>query len=144
MNKIFLIGNLTKDPEGAETPNGVSVCRFSVAVNRPYTDGNGERQTDFFNITAWRGLAENCVKYLSKGKKVAVTGSMQMRVWEDNDGNKHQAVDVIANEVEFLSPSEQAGEKSAAKRSTNEGREPRRENPRGRLQEFDDDGDIPF
>lgn len=143
MNKIFLIGNLTKDPEGSETPNGVSVCRFSVAVNRPYTDGNGERQTDFFNITAWRGLAENCVKYLSKGKKVAVTGSVQMRVWEDNDGNKHQAVDVIASEVEFLSPAEKSESAGAAGRNSGgESAKKGRKNPM--LEVYDDDGDCPF
>lgn len=144
MNKVFLIGNLTRDPEGSETANGVRVCHFTVAVNRNYTDGNGEWQTDFFNVTAWRGLAESCEKYLSKGKKVAVWGSMQMRVWEDNDGNKHQAVDIIAQDVEFLSPAEQSGgERSEQKGKSNGGRETRRGSS-PRLEEFDDDGDIPF
>lgn len=104
MNKVILIGNLTRDPELNETASGVSVCRFSIAVNRAYTNGEGERQTDFFNCTAWRGVAENVAKYCKKGNKIAVTGSVQMRTWEDNDGNKHQGVDVIAQDVEFLTP----------------------------------------
>lgn len=69
MNKVTIIGNLTRDPEIAETPTGVTVCKFAVAVNRKYKDDNGEVVTDFFNVVAWRGLAENCGKYLAKGKK---------------------------------------------------------------------------
>ena len=79
MNKVFLIGNLTRDPEISETNSGVSVCHFGIAVNRNYSSGDGERQTDFFNVTAWRGLAENVGKYCKKGNKVAVTGSIQIR-----------------------------------------------------------------
>ena len=75
MNKVFLIGNLTRDPELTETSSGVAICRFSIAVNRNYTTG-GERQTDFFNCTAWRGLGENVAKYAKKGNKVAVNGSI--------------------------------------------------------------------
>lgn len=104
MNKLFLIGNLTKDPELSETPNGVACCRFGIAVNRPYTGNDGERQTDFFNVTTWRGQAENCGRFLSKGKKVAIVGSIQNRTYEDKDGVKRTVTDIIANEVEFLSP----------------------------------------
>lgn len=135
MNKVFLIGNLTRDPELTETASGVSVCRFSIAVNRNYTDADGERQTDFFNCTAWRGQAETIARYTQKGKKVAVTGSIQLRSYEDNEGIKRTAVDIITQEVEFLSPKASDDEVEAPK-------------PKGKkkptLQEMDDDSDIPF
>lgn len=103
MNKVYLIGNLTRDPEMSETQSGVAFCRLGLAVNRPYSSSDGERQTDFFNITVWRTQAENCGRYLKKGSKVAVVGSLQNRSYEDKDGNKRQVTDIIANEVEFLS-----------------------------------------
>ena len=103
MNKITLIGNLTRDPELSQLPSGVSVCKFGIAVNRNFTNTNGERETDFFNITAWRGLGENCAKYLAKGRKVCVVGNVQIRNYEDKDGNKRTAVDVVAEDIEFLS-----------------------------------------
>lgn len=103
MNKITLIGNLTRDPELSQLPSGVSVCKFAIAVNRNFTNANGERETDFFKITAWRGLGENCAKYLAKGRKVCVVGSVQIRNYEDKDGNRRTAVDVVAEDIEFLS-----------------------------------------
>ena len=110
MNKEFLIGNLTKEPDLAETPNGVAVCKFSVAVSRDYANADGERETDFFNITVWRGRAENCGKYLKKGNKVAIVGTLQNRSYEDKDGIKRNVTDIIASEVEFLTPKQQDGE----------------------------------
>jgi single-strand DNA-binding protein len=110
MNKVILIGNLTRDPELSETPNGVPVCRFAIVVSRDYANANGTRETDFFNITVWRGRAENCGKYLKKGNKVAVVGSLQNRSYEDKDGIKRNVTDVIANEVEFLTPKSAQGE----------------------------------
>ena len=104
MNKVILVGNLTRDPELTETTSGVAVCRFSIAVTRDYANSDGNRETDFFNITVWRGRAENCGKYLKKGNKVAVVGSLQNRSYEDKDGIKRNITDVIANEVEFLTP----------------------------------------
>ncbi len=106
MNKVILIGNLTKDPEGGETTSGIPYSRLSIAVNRPFTDENGERQADFFNVTVWRAQAQNCLKYLCKGKKVCIVGRLQNRTYEDRDGNKRMATDIIAEEVEFLSPSD--------------------------------------
>jgi len=103
MNKVYLIGNLTRDPETSETGSGVTLCRFAIAVNRNYSSSDGERQTDFFNITVWRALAENCGKYLKKGSKVAVVGSLQNRSYEDKDGIKRNVTDIVASEVEFLS-----------------------------------------
>ena len=88
MNKVILVGNLTRDPELTETPSGVAVCRFAIAVSRDYANADGTRETDFFNITVWRGRAENCGKYLKKGNKVAVIGSLQNRSYEDKDGIK--------------------------------------------------------
>ncbi len=104
MNKVFLIGNLTRDPELTQTASGVSVCRFTIAVKRNYTTGDSERETDFFNCTAWRGLADSVARYCKKGSKVAVSGSIQMRNYEDNNGQKRIAVDIIAKDVEFLTP----------------------------------------
>ena len=104
MNKVILVGNLTRDPELTETPSGVAVCRFAIAVSRDYASADGTRETDFFNITVWRGRAENCGKYLKKGNKVAVVGSLQTRSYEDKDGIKRNVTDIVANEVEFLTP----------------------------------------
>lgn len=113
MNKVILVGNLTKDPELSETPSGVAVCKFSLAVSRDYTNAEGNRDTDFFNITVWRGRAENCGKYLKKGNKVAIVGSLQTRSYEDKDGIKRNVTDVIANEVEFLTPKQSGQEEES-------------------------------
>lgn len=103
MNKVFLIGNLTRDPEVSVVGSGVQICRFAIAVNRSYTNSEGNRETDFLNITAWRNLAERCGKYLRKGTKVAVSGSIQVRSYEQN-GEKRIATDIVADDVEFLTP----------------------------------------
>ncbi len=135
MNKVFLIGNLTRDPEMSETPSGIPYCRLGLAVNRPYSGSDGERATDFFNITVWRAQAENCGRYLKKGSKVSVVGSLQNRSYEDKDGNKRQVTDIIANEVEFLSvrnQSEASGEPEAPVRPS-----------KPTLQQVDDD-ELPF
>ena len=102
MNKVFLIGNLTRDPELSETNSGIAVCRFGLAVNRQYASSDGERETDFFQVTAWRGTGENVARYCKKGHKVAVVGSIQMRNYEDREGVKRTAVDIVAQDVEFL------------------------------------------
>ena len=107
MNKVILIGNLTKDPELRTTPSGVSVCSFSLAVQRDFADSNGERTADFFNITVWREKGENCAKYLKKGKKASIVGTLQNRKYEDRDGAIRYATEILASEVEFLSPKEQ-------------------------------------
>ena len=103
MNKVILIGNLTRDPELSNTASGVAMCRMGIAVNRNYTNSEGNRETDFFNITTWRGLAERCGKYLRKGSKIALVGNLQMRSFEVN-GEKRSMIDIIAEDVEFLSP----------------------------------------
>lgn len=103
MNKVFLIGNLTKDPEVSVTTGGVNNCRFSVAVTRRYTGQNGARETDFFTVVCWRGQAENCGKYLKKGSKVGIVGSIQNRSYEGNDGVRRYSTEIVADEVQFLS-----------------------------------------
>lgn len=105
MNKVILIGNLTKDPELTTTTSGINVCKMSIAANRSFANADGERETDFFNVVAWRNIADNCDKYLSKGKKVGVVGRLQSRNYEDKDGNKRYVIEVMADEVEFLTPS---------------------------------------
>ena len=109
MNKVILVGNLTRDPELSETQSGIAVCRFAIAVSRDYANADGTRETDFFNITVWRGRAENCGKYLKKGNKVAVVGSLQNRSYEDKDGVKRNVTDVVASEEEFLTPKNAQG-----------------------------------
>lgn len=103
VNRVWLIGNLTKDPESQTTSSGITVCRFTLAVQRKFSNANGEKETDFINIVAWRTLAENCIKYLKKGSKVAVVGSIQTRSYDAQDGTKHYVTEIIAEEVEFLS-----------------------------------------
>jgi single-strand DNA-binding protein len=102
MNKVFLIGNLTRDPELSTTQSGVSMCRFAVAVNRPFTNASGQRDVDFIDVTAWRALGENCHKYLRKGRKACVVGRIETRTYEQ-EGVKKYAFGVVADEVEFLS-----------------------------------------
>jgi single-strand DNA-binding protein len=102
MNKVMLIGNLTRDPELTTTNNGISLCRFSLAVQRRFSSNDGEKEVDFFNIVVWRAPAENCYKYLKKGSKVGIVGSIQTRNYEDNNGIKRYATDIVAEEVEFL------------------------------------------
>ena len=104
MNKITLIGNLTHDPEVRSTPSGVTICTFTIAVNRRFASQGGERQTDFFRINAWRQLGDTCARYLQKGRKVAVIGELQARTYEAKDGTTRMSLDVSADEVEFLTP----------------------------------------
>lgn len=114
MNKVFLIGNLTKDPEMRSTQSGVAVCNFTIAVNRRFRNQQtGQQETDFLNVVAWRQLAELCSKYLAKGRKVAVTGSIQTRTYEAKDGSKRSTFDIVADEVEFLTQNQQGGEHGA-------------------------------
>ncbi len=100
MNKAMIIGNLTKDPELRKTASDVSVCTFTVAVSRQFN----RDETDFIPVVVWRGLADNCSRYLAKGRKVAVFGRIQTRNYEDNNGQRRYVTEIIADDVEFLSP----------------------------------------
>ena len=137
MNKVILVGNLTRDPELSETPSGVAVCRFSIAVSRDYANNEGNRETDFFNITVWRGRAENCGKYLKKGNKVAVVGSLQTRSYEDKDGIKRNVTDIVASEVEFLTPRNASADSESEAGTVSTRREPPQ-------LEAIDDNQLPF
>ena len=136
MNKVFLIGNLTRDPELSEANSGVSLCRFAIAVNRRFSGGDAERQTDFFNVTAFRGLADNIARFCKKGNKVAVVGSIQIRNYEDNNGQRRTFVDVVADDVEFLTPKNSG--------ASDDDYAPAAPKKKPALEPFEDDGDIPF
>lgn len=102
MNKIFIVGNLTAAPEMRSTRTGDNVCSFNVAVDRRFDVR--EKKTDFFRVSAWRGLGENCHKYLDKGKKVAVVGELHANTYQDPNGNMRYSLDVKADDIEFLTP----------------------------------------
>ena len=102
MNKAILIGRLTKDPELRTTPTGRNVCQFSVAVNRTYTNTNGEREADFINCVVWDKQAENLAKYQKKGNQIAVEGRIQTRNYDDKDGKKVYVTEILANNISFL------------------------------------------
>ena len=104
MNKVFLIGNLTKDPDVRTTGGGTSVCTFSIAVDRRFKAQNGEKVTDYFNIVAWRQLADLGGRYLAKGRKVSVVGELQNRSYDAKDGTKRYVTEIVADEIEFLTP----------------------------------------
>jgi len=109
MNKIFLIGNLTRDPELRTTPNGFTVCSFGLAVNRR-RKVEGQPDVDFFNISAWRQLGETAAKYLSKGRKACVVGTLTMRTYTANDGTLRSSLEVDADDIEFLPSAPLSGE----------------------------------
>jgi len=102
MNKVILIGNLTKDPELSTTNSGINYCRFTLAVPKRFAQA-GERDAEFINIVVWRVQADNCHKYLKKGSKACVVGSLQTRNYDAQDGSKRYVTEVVAEEVEFLS-----------------------------------------
>lgn len=115
MNKIFIIGNLTHDPESRTTTNGTSVCTFTVAVSRRFAGQDGQKQTDYFRVNAWRQLGDICQKFLAKGRKCAVVGELQARTYEGKDGVMRMSLEISADEVEFLSP---RGDQSSSGGST--------------------------
>ena len=107
MNKALLIGNLTRDPEMRTGASGIPVCTFTLAVNRRFTDANGNRQADFINVVAFKKTAELCARYLAKGRKCGIVGMIQTRTYNAQDGPKRYVTEVIAEEVEFLSPAQE-------------------------------------
>lgn len=115
MNKLTIIGNLTRDPELRTTSTGLNVCTFTVAVNRRRSGNSNQPEADFFRVTAWRQLGENCQRYLAKGRKVAVVGAVSVSTYTGNDGNTRASLEVTADDVEFLSSrNEDAGYAPAA------------------------------
>ena len=113
MNKVILMGRLTRDPELRTTPQGVSVCTFSVAVDRGYVRQGEERQADFINVVAWRSTAEFVSKYFIKGQMIAVVGRLQTRNYDDKDGKKVYVTEVVADEISFADSKRDNGQASA-------------------------------
>lgn len=136
LNRVILIGRLTGDPELRYTPGGSAVSRFTLAVDRPFTNKQGERETDFINVVVWQKQAETCANYLNKGRLVAVEGRLQVRSYDDNQGIRRRAAEVVAENVRFLDRPKEAvsgGEAEIAPEGVNFGSEI----------DFKDD-DIPF
>ena len=109
MNKVFLIGRLTRDPELRYTGNNTAVASFSLAVQRNFANQQGEREADFFNITVWRKQAENVKNYLSQGSQVAIEGRLQTRSYDDANGQKRYVTEVVADNVEFIGSRNSSG-----------------------------------
>ncbi|MGO4539114.1 single-stranded DNA-binding protein [Paenibacillus sp. 2TAB19] len=109
LNRVILIGRLTRDPELRYTPAGVAVTQFTIAVDRPFTSGQGEREADFIPVVTWRQLAETCANYLRKGRLTAVEGRIQVRNYENNEGKRVYVTEVIADNVRFLESNKEGG-----------------------------------
>ena len=139
LNKIFLMGRLTRDPELRRTQTGTPVASFSLAVDRDFKDkATGERSTDFIDVVAWRQTAEFVSRYFTTGRMAVVEGRLQIRDWTDKDGGKRRSAEVIADGIYF------AGAKAAppSEGNADEGTLP--PPPAGDLQDLDDDGELPF
>ncbi len=113
MNKVFLIGRLTRDPELRYTGSNTAVATFSIAVNRNFSNQDGVREADFINIVVWRKQAENVKNYLSQGSQVAIDGRIQTRSYDDQNGNKRYVTEVVADNVEFLGSKNSQGSQSS-------------------------------
>jgi single-strand DNA-binding protein len=112
LNKVMIIGNLGRDPEMRYTPSGRPVTTFSVATSRSWNTSEGEKhvETEWFNVVAWSNLAEICKQYLIKGQQVYIEGRLQTRHWDDQEGNKHTSVEIVANEMIILGERRETGE----------------------------------
>jgi single-strand DNA-binding protein len=122
LNKVMIIGNLGRDPEMRYTPSGRPVTTFSVATSRTWNTSEGEKhvETEWFNVVAWSNLAEICKQYLTKGQQVYIEGRLQTRHWDDQEGNKHTSVEIVANEMIILGERRETGETSAESESIEE------------------------
>jgi single-strand DNA-binding protein len=132
-NKTILMGRLTADVELRETASGHQVANFNIAVDRGYGE---KKETDFFPVVAWNGMAETIAKHFSKGSQILVSGQLQNRQWEDNKGSKHTTTELIATEFSFCGTKENS--------STHSSTESRTSQNKPILQAMDDDNDIPF
>ena len=120
LNRVILMGRLTKDPELRHTQSGLSVTSFSIAVDRSYKGQDGERETDFYDVVAWRSTADFVCNYLSKGRMVVVEGKLQTRSWQDKSGNNRKSVEVVADSV-YFGDSKKDGDSGGANQSRNSG-----------------------
>lgn len=107
LNRIVVVGRLTRDVDMRTTQDGTAVANFTVAVDRNFTNARGEKETDFIPVVVWRGLAETCARFLSKGKLVAAEGRLQVRTYEANDGSKRTISEIVADNVQFLTPKQE-------------------------------------
>ena len=122
LNKVMIIGNLGRDPEMRYTPSGRPVTTFSVATSRAWNTSEGEKhvETEWFNVVAWSSLAEICKQYLTKGQQVYIEGRLQTRHWDDQEGNKHTSVEIVANEMIILSERREVSESTGEPEATDE------------------------
>ncbi|MGX0021464.1 single-strand DNA-binding protein [Staphylococcus hominis] len=141
INRVILVGRLTKDPEYRQTPNGVSVATFTLAVNRSFTNSQGEREADFINVVVFRKQAENVNKYLSKGSLAGVDGRIQSRSYENNEGRRVFVTEVVADNVQFLEPKNNNQQNN---QSQQQGQESANNNPFSNNNADIDTDDLPF
>ena len=137
LNKIIIMGRLTRDPELRRTGSGTAVTSFSLAVDRDFKSQSGEKETDFIDVVAWRNTGEFAAKYLAKGRMAAVEGRIQVRDWQDKDGNKRRSAEILADSV-YFGDSKRDGDGSKAKG------EPTYDPTGGFSQLADDDSELPF
>ena len=151
-NKVILIGNMTADPELKQTTGGISVCSFSIAVNRRFAKAEqGQQNVDFINIVTWRQQAEFVSRYFKKGNPILICGQLQTRTWTDNQGQKRYATDVVADEVSFVGPATQNAPSVPAQAPVGNGYTPDaygapafNSAPGATFEEIPNDGDLPF
>ena len=150
LNKVVLAGRITADPELKQTSSGISVLSFTIAINRSYVSKNndqGERQADFINVVAWRTTAEFISKYFRKGSAICVTGSIQTRSWQDQQGQKRYVTEVVADEAAFVESRADAGNNQAGYGSDTYGAAPSFSSNIGSAPNFEEhntDDDLPF
>ncbi|GAA4867319.1 single-stranded DNA-binding protein SsbA [Paenibacillus vulneris] len=158
LNRVILIGRLTRDPELRYTPSGVAVTTFTLAVDRPFTNQQREREADFINIVTWRQLAETCANYLRKGRLAAVEGRIQVRNYDNNEGRRVYVTEVIADNVRFLESANSGGNREEGmggggySQGQGQSQQQRYGGPRDNQDPFQDDGkpidisddDLPF
>ena len=135
LNRIIVMGRMTRDPELRRTNSGTAVASFTVAVDRDFKSQSGEKETDFINVVAWRNTAEFASKYFSKGRMAVVEGRLQIRDWTDKDGNKLRSAEIVADSVYFGDSKRDGGDTVQS--------EPQSE-PQSGFGEVEDDGDLPF
>ncbi len=146
-NKAIVVGRLTADPELKQTPNGVSVTSFSLAVNRAFTPKGGERQTDFLDIVAWRQTAEFICRYFAKGRAILIEGSIQTRSYVDKNGQNRRAWEIVADSAHFVESKSAASPSTAPVPAEAAATQPAPAYSSGNVEDFadiDDDGDLPF
>ena len=130
LNNVVIMGRLTRDPELRRTQSGTAVTSFTMAVDRDFKSQSGEKETDFIDVVAWRNTGEFAAKYLAKGRMAAVEGRIQVRDWQDKDGNRRKSVEVVADNVYFAD----------SKRDS----KPQESRDEQEFDEIEDDGDLPF